>query len=198
MNLFLVAKLFKQGINSNEKMKKIGKYILGIVFLCSCSQQNTVELKNYEVKNLQIKEHEMTEYFDSTNCNIEIATELTLPSNTKYISGEKIIYENNMYYIIDTKYNHCIFVFDSCGNYVAKLGGRAKNEFIQSPTDFFIGKNGDVHIFEKSSRRVIIFTKDGDYKKTIKFDIWPYSIGYTSNGNYLAAFNYKEAGYVFN
>ncbi len=178
-------------------MRYLETTLLVLLLLCSCSHKHNEAKSYYTTRNIQIEDYSMTQYMDSANCKIEIATELKMPSNFRYMDGKKLLYENGCFFLMDSKYNNTIFVFDSVGNYINKLGerGRAKNEYIKSPTDFFVdSNNGNVHVFERDSRRIIIFTKDGNYKETIQLNYWPYSIGYTSSGNYLASFNYKKAG----
>lgn len=182
-----------------KKMNKQIIFLFCLILTCSCvkSSHSDVLCEECPVRIIDILPMHESIMFEMGECQIEVVAELSLPNTFKYMGCQKMIYEDGYFYILDEKYNRTIHVFDSLGNYHANVGtrGRAEHEYINAPTDFFVDtQTKTIHVFERDSRRILIFNKDGSFIKSLKFNSWPYSIGYIKPGTYWAAFNYKKAG----
>lgn len=177
-------------------MKLIKKLLLGLcILLFSCARNESV-MSDYATRIVQVEDCSEAKLIDSTSCRIELMAELQLPKTTKYIYATKMQCIDDKFFILDQK-NHTVFAFDSAGNFISRYGerGRSKNEYINTPTDFFVEYNtGNIHVFERDSRRILIFSEDGNHIQTLHLDCWPYSVALTTTGNYLTTFNYKAAG----
>lgn len=96
----------------------------------------------------------------------------------------------------DAKSGNVINVFDNKGVFLCAIGerGHAKNEYIDSPTCFsFDYTNGDIHVYERASNRILVFDKLGEFKREVKFDGgFPNSACATESGNYLCSFNERQ------
>lgn len=185
---------------NNINMKKIAciAFVVCIISLfISCDNNEKYYLSGYTKDNVNIGKSFEQSCVGIDDCTIDIMANLKVPSTVKGFVGDKMLYENGHFFIMDQEHNKTVFVFDSLGNYVSKLGclGRADNEYLDKPTDFFVDtQKGEIHVFERNNRKIHIFDITGRQKRSIKMDIWPYSIGLTSNGNYAAAFDYIESG----
>ena len=84
-------------------------------------------------------------------------------------------------------------MFNLKGQYLYKLGeiGRAKNEYISAPADFFVSQNGDVHVFDSAGQKILIFDKKGNFLKHIDIG-WIHSFGLTSNGKYVCCLDNRD------
>lgn len=132
---------------------------------------------------------------DTSEIEMEYVTSLKLPKDIQSIASTKFTFEQDHFLIMDGKANSCVLVFDSTGNFISRLGsrGRAKNEYVQAPTDYFVRADKQVCVFERESRRVLTFSMSGELTDMTRFKMFPYSLCVTDSNNYLCALNHKEA-----
>lgn len=111
---------------------------------------------------------------------------LESPNGLSSFDEEKFFVNNERIYIMDSDVEKSILVFDLSGNYLYKLGerGRAKNEYLYGPTDFFVAMDGEVHVFDMDGRRILRFNNCGEFIERKETPIMN-SFGLTSNNKYL-------------
>lgn len=164
------------------------------ISLCiSCTTQ-TIDLGKYNSETLNIATNE--NLLDMTDVEINYVSSLHLPKDVVDIAASKFIYEKGHFLIMDDIANNTVFVFDSLGNFVSKLGtrGHATNEYVRSPSDFFVDDSGKyVHVYDNYSRRILVFSMSGTFVKYINLETFPYSICLSKYNNYFCAFNHKIA-----
>lgn len=169
-------------------------YILIAAIMAACTETR-LGLTSYNTEEAPVSTSPDEHLLDSTEMDVEYVTSLDLPNGVPDIVCEKFTYEYGHFFVMDNSVNKTVFVFDSLGNFVTRLGerGRAQNEYVQSPTDFFVKRNQDVCVFERASQRILKFTAKGIFINADRFESFPYSACAINDGNYLCAFNHKMA-----
>lgn len=171
--------------------------IVFALFAASCSERHEIPNLNYVREELFVSDQQQFQFMDTTDYFLEILCSLSLPSKIKYLQCDKIEYVNGYFYILDVERNNTILVFDSVGNYISQIGqrGRASNEYIDNPTNFCVNpENNQVMVYERNAHRIHTFNQNGKQVKLQTLKLWPYDVGTLFNGNYVGAFDYKEAG----
>ena len=164
---------------------------LTALLLVSCTRPPKDNLGTYENNTI----------FIDTNSNIALDTNqyevvdvipLGVPKNLSPLYSSQLRWVDDRIYIMDSEYNKSVLVFDDQGNYMHKLGakGHARNEYIDSPTYFMVGKDGAVHVYERNSIKVIKFDSEGNVVDVFGFrTVVPSGIELTDDGNYLCSFD---------
>ena len=178
-------------------MKKIICFLMLLYIFVSCTQNKNL-LGEYNKEHVLIPTKTVSTSLDSTEYDIIDVIPLNLPPTIKNFKKSQIKWINGRIYILDSEFNQALFVFDDKGNFIYKLGGKghAKNEFIEKPTCFSIDKKtGDIHIYERQSVKVLIFSSDGTFKESINLrPLVPGSIELLDNCNYLMCFESVSNG----
>lgn len=108
-------------------------------------------------------------------------------------SIDKLMIDDGRYVIVDKEAAAAVFVFDSKGRFLHKIGrkGKSKSEYIEL-TDAALG-NGNVYIYDARGKKVIRYLMDGayvesytvDYDATafrhVSGDLFAFYCGYTAN-----------------
>lgn len=117
---------------------------------------------------------------------------IPLETNSKSIIGEidKIQFYDGNYFILDRRKQKAVFVFDSLGSFIQKIGnvGKGPGEYID-PVDFII-KNNEIEILARFLKKRIKYSLNGDL---IKEDIIPFyatKFYQFENGDYIY-YHYK-------
>ena len=158
---------------------------------CSSSQNNNdddsdIRLGNYESITFKIAPEIAPSALEANQYTVDSVRILNIPDSLAKFDEEKFFINNERIYIMDSNVEKTILVFDISGHYLYKLGerGRAKNEYLYGPTDFFVSKDGDVHVFDMIGHKILIFANNGEFVKKIDTP-WINSFGMTSTGKYL-------------
>ena len=167
-----------------------------VIISCHLSQKenaDSCDLGDYESMTINIDPQNATEPLESNQYTIDSIRSLIIPDSLGFFYAAKFYVDNEKIYVMDTDNAKTILVFDILGNYLYKLGerGRAKNEYIDAPRDFFVAKNGDVHAFDVWSQNVLIFDKNGKFIKTIETPD-AHSFGLTSNDKYVYFLDHRD------
>jgi hypothetical protein len=92
-----------------------------------------------------------------------------LETSNDCLIGEinKIIYNDNQYYILDRTKTKTLFCFDSQGRFIRKFGnpGQGPGEYVE-PTDFML-TSSNVIILDQFSHKLLCFNKDGKFSHAI-------------------------------
>lgn len=159
-----------------------------VTLLYSCSDTQICELGSHTSITIKIDPENMTKSLEVGDYSIDSVCSLAMPNNVKYYSETKFIVKNNRIYVMDSDYNHTIYVFDISGAFMFKLGerGRAAYEYIGGPIDFFVDEKNDVFVFDKVGQKVLTFSRKGDIYSVVQTqDIFPYSFGLTYKNRYM-------------
>ena len=162
-----------------------------VLFQISCSispnnNNDECNLGDYESVTFHIDPSDITSPLEIGQYQVDSVRSLITPDSLGVFEATKFFVNNEKIYILDTKVAKTILVFDISGKYMYKLGerGRAKNEYIDAPRDFFVAKNGDVHVFDVYGQKILIFDNNGKFTKKIDTP-GVHSFGLTSNGKYV-------------
>ena len=172
-------------------------YFILILFLVSCSGGQTdfadCGIEVIDISNPGDTTHVLTqdEYIIDSICALEC------PNEKEFFEVSKFMVKNGRTYIMDSRVTHTVYVFDHKGHFLFKAGekGRAKNEYIQGPTEFFVDNQNNLHVFDYDGQKIIIFNDKGNVDKVISTrEHIPHTFGLTNDNRYMYAYN-QEAKY---
>lgn len=175
-------------------------YLIFAFILCmiSCSKGEKSMLADGNIEIIDIANpgdttHVLTqdEYIIDSICALEC------PNEKEFFEVSKFMVKNGRTYIMDSRVTHTVYVFDHKGHFLFKAGekGRAKNEYIQGPTEFFVDNQNNLHVFDYDGQKIIIFNDKGNVDKVISTrEHIPHTFGLTNDNRYMYAYN-QEAKY---
>lgn len=174
------------------KLKGITAGFFLIIMFAACSLKGADGLGEYKTDIIFIENPEVqTELLGNTQYTIDSVYTLSMPENISQFFVNKYIVKNNRVYLLDDNYAHTILAFDSNGKFLYKAGdrGRARNEYIDGPEDFFVDQNDRLHVFDYRGQKIVVFDSYGKYSRTINTqEEHPWAIGVKGNGEYLYSF----------
>lgn len=186
-----------------KKMKNFFKVIVILMALSACTESiqeqfGTIDTNGYAIDTISVKYQEITQLQDTTEYEISDCLHLQLPPEFPALYTTLIMRNKDRIYILDKKINKTVLVFNDKGEFLHQLGkiGHAKNEYIKRPTGMSINyTNGEVHVYERDSRRVLVFGNDGMFLRSVTLkDCMPSRMTVTTSGNYLCAFCARHEG----
>lgn len=139
----------------------------------------------------------ITNPIDSTHYSIDKIIPLDLPTSCTVFSSDKIIKKANRYYIMDSRYNKTVFVFDEKGSFLYQLGkkGHAKDEYIDGPKNFCVDNNLNVYIYERNSARIFQYDAKGKCICVKRFSKnVPENVAITEDCDYICTFDGEKNG----
>ena len=179
-------------------MERLVNYIfVGLLTLAyvSCSESSWNELGEYKKETIKINPGMISGQLKKERYNVDSVCSLSLPEGMELREITKFTVKNNRIYIMDSRLGKTIFVFNNTGRFLFKAGerGRAKNEYIDGPTDFFVDNDGNIHVFDGHAKKIMIFDNTGKVKNVINtMHYFPHSIGMKANNKYMFDFNYDK------
>ena len=166
------------------------------ISLCSCFGGDREPLfHGYEVQSVHVKNNAITQ-LDNDCRDIKIETYLSLRDSIFTLMCQRMKVEDGYYFLQGSGKNQTIWVFDSVGNYVSKLGerGRKNNEYQTDVTDwFYLKDSNEVYVFERNTRKIHVFSVDGSSKETIILESWPNAIGALKKNDLFCSYYHKQA-----
>ena len=169
-------------------MKKYFSILLLLLLIIVMSCDNTKDtLGEHKSVWIKVDPSENTPQLNTNDYSVDSICPLSFPDNISLNNVSKFIVKNDRIYILDTEAAHTVFVFDTSGKYLFKLGerGRAKHEYTYAPTDFFVDNMGNTHVFDQMGQKILSFTKYGKiFRVVITREILPHSFGLTNNNKY--------------
>lgn len=149
-------------------------------------------LGSYNSIVFEINPESPSNFINSSQYTVDSVCSLHLPDSFIAHSATKIIVNKDIIYIMDSEIARTIFVFDCYGNFLYKIGerGRARDEYIGGPSDFFVDKKNDVHVYDKNGEKILVFHKGQVVRMIDTRSIFPHSFGLTSNGRYIYCMNH--------
>lgn len=179
-------------------MKRLVNYIfIGLLALhcISCSESNWNELGEYKKETIKINPEIISGQLKKERYNVDSVCSLSLPKGMDLHEITKFIVKNNRIYIMDSRLDKTIFVFDNTGRFLFKAGerGRAKNEYLDGPTDFFVDNFNNIHVYDGRAKKILIFDVIGKVRKAVDVKhYFPNSFGMKNNGRYMFDFNFDK------
>lgn len=180
------------------EFKKVMVVLILLNSLIACSLTDPSGLGEYKSETITVENPEFqTELLSSTQYSIDSICSLSMPENIKNFYMSDFTVKNNKVYLMDERFSNTILAFDSNGKFLYRAGerGRARNEYIEGPTIFFVDNRDYVHVFEYRSQKILVFDNEGKYTRTIRTrEVHPWSIGMTGNGRYMYSFLENTCG----
>lgn len=156
-----------------------------------CSQSDN-SLGYYQSSTIKIDLDDKSFSLNAEQYSVDSVCHLSLPEGLEIHEITKFMVKNGRTYIMDSRLDRTIFVFDHTGKFLFKAGerGRAKNEYIDGPADFFVDNDNNIHVFDGHAKKIIIFGQEGKVMKTIDVrSYFPQSFGLFNNEKYAFDFN---------
>lgn len=170
------------------------KYTILSLALCticlfiSCAEEKDNAFGDYKSVNIKIEPENITEPLGFNQCTIDSVCPISLPDSINNFLPSKLMVKNNKIYLLDSDITKTILVFNIKGNYLYKLGerGRANDEYIGGPTDFFVDDYGIVYVFDARAQQIKIFKENGHFNGNLGVgDYFIYSFGLLNNKRLL-------------
>lgn len=146
------------------------KFLLIFIFAISCKYNNETAYLFPDI-NLNNIEKETVKLSEIFNDNYRLI-QPEMPADSSILEGRgKIVKLDGIFYMVS---NNCIYVYDSYGKYISKLGkqGRANNEYSRI-SDFNIVKNDsdNIEIWISDDNTIYKYNSlDGKFISRIDFD----------------------------
>lgn len=184
-----------------EHTHKISSFVFAIsslflVFL-SCTKEPLSNLNSrYKTESLTIKKDGFINKLDTNEYEIKVEASLSLPDKSTILSCSRLKYDDGHFFLQSEGKNQTIWVFDSIGHFVTKLGerGRSRNEYQTDITDwFYINSTDEVVVFEKNSKKIHVFALDGSKPESFILQSWPNAIGVLDRGRIFCSYYQREA-----
>ncbi len=162
-----------------------------IIFVVGCSRPKN-SLGDYCSSTMKIDLDSENFSLDTEQYSVDSICHLSLPEGLEIHEITKLIVKNGRTYVMDSHLDRTIFVFDYTGRFLFKAGerGRAKNEYMDGPSNFFVDNENNIHVFDGRAKKIIVFGKDGKIMRTINVrNYFPQSFGLLNNKEYAFDFN---------
>ena len=175
-------------MNKNIIYSTIASFMLYVV---GCSQSKN-SLGEYYSSTIKIDLDSENFSLNTEGYSVDSVCHLLLPEGLGIHEITKFMVKNDRMYVMDSHLDRTIFVFDYSGKFLFKAGerGRAKNEYMDGPSDFFVDNDDNIHVFDGRAKKIIIFGKNGKVTKTIDVrNYFPQSFGLLNNNKYAFDFN---------
>ncbi len=158
-----------------------------ITLVSSCNQAEDIPLDEHQSVYYKIDPSHQSNPLSLAEYNVDSVCSLSFSQTKNEPEISKILVKNNRIYIMDSRINRTVFVFDNTGKYLFKVGerGRAKHEYPNAPTDFFVDNMNNIHVFDQVGQKVISFNKYGKvFRVVVTGGHFPHSFGLTSDNRY--------------
>lgn len=152
-------------------MNKAAAYlIMLLLFMASCSQKKGERI--YENNSIVFNLDETPVSNKAESYNYEL---IPLDCNSKCMlsSIEKMIVTPKGIYVLDTRYNHSLFLFGHDGKFISKIGvqGHSKSEYVRI-NNFTANETGDtVAILDDFGRTIKTYSFTGKFLNSYSFEV---------------------------
>lgn len=162
-------------------MKKLFAPLFFVFFFLSCSNRT----ENASVKQIQLSFKESSSDVFKTSQMIDSIYYIVLDSTFQLGEIDEVKVVGDMFYFVD-KHNGIISRFDKAGKFVGsfKKSGHSKIEYVKM-SDADISQNGEYHIYDEASRRIVRYSSSGDFIDAFKFNDISLDFAVLNNGDYL-------------
>ena len=174
---------------------RISAGLVFILFICSlfvsCDSSHKDSGNTHKGERYSINPDIVTGELKASQYTVDSILSLKIPESIIEMGVDKISLVDGRIIVLDTEVSQKLYVFDYRGNLVSEIGdrGRARNEFVGKPDDFFVDSKGIMHVFDKIGHRILLFNEDGAFDDAIEATgFYPYSLGLTGNDMYMMSF----------
>lgn len=147
--------------------------VLFLVASMSCSQKELALQDSSCQHELTITEKNIKQHYQfSEILKNPTFVQLDTIKAAQYGAITSITVLNNNIYIYDGEYSKSLYSFNLNGDFISKVDhlGRGPGEYI-TPVDYDINEsNGDMSILSWSMRKILIYDKNGNFKKQLRFE----------------------------
>lgn len=177
---------------NNKVFTKLASGLLFIGLMMSCvsnSQQDELRMEKYT-----INPEDVVGTMDESQYSIDSVWQLHFPDDLGSIGlNSEVHIVKGRAYVMDSETTNKVYVFDHHGNLIYQVGqrGRARNEFVGHPDDFFVDNMGKMHVLDEIGHKIIVYDEDGKVDRVVDTsDYFFHSFGLTSTGRYMLYFNH--------
>lgn len=165
--------------------------ILAVFCQCKNAEKGSSHIQKIVISPSEAHEIKTSQLFTSADM-----IELKSDDSLVYVKPTKLVVKNNKYYF---KSKNMIIVYDSCGNYDSSLfkKGNGPGEYINI-SDFHIEDNGNIVINDREGRKLMYYTGNGQFLKSINHGLLSYIFFKKKNKIYLNSGNLMDAKYRVN
>jgi hypothetical protein len=165
-------------------MEKITKAYIVIILaiLCSCGTKkqkrhdNEIDVQMIDLFGLDTLKQDLLP--------IEECNYITLETNKECLIGKisQIYLNDDKIFVFDYKYSKSLFVFDMNGNFLYKVGreGKGPSEYLVV-NNFDVDNLGNIYLHDQRGRKVLKFSKNGQYIEHYSYDFTASQIRYINN-----------------
>lgn len=176
----------------NTYFRKVHVITILCCLLCvmclSCSHPKDNTFGEYKSQTINVDLEKKSKPLNMSQYDIDSVVSISLPDSAKHFLPTKLIVKNNRIYILDSQISKTIYVFDNNGNYMFKLGerGRAQDEYIGGPTDFFVDDENRTYVFDRMAQQIKKFKGNGQFSENIwTADLFIHSFGLLNNKHFV-------------
>jgi len=170
-------------------MRQIIIFAIAFLFIQSCGNKGNKDLSNDSLDGVSIVIDIDSVKYDSLK--LSKIKFIPLETSRECIIGDdvdKVLIKNDKIYVADTYQTKSLFVFDLNGKFLFKIAkiGKGPGEYV-SFSDFDIGADGDIYMFDISSKKIRIYSSsEGEYLRDIKLDNYLMRFCLVGNKIYLS------------
>lgn len=163
------------------QMEKIFLPLLLFFFFLSCSDRT----ENGPVKQIQISFEKSSNDVFKTSQMIDSIYYIELEPSIQLGEIDEVKVVGDLFYFID-KHNGTISRFDKGGQFVGsfKKSGHSRREYVKM-SDADVSLNGDYHIYDEASHRILRYSSLGDFIDAFRLDDFSLDFAALNNGDYL-------------
>lgn len=127
---------------------------------------------------------------------VERVSHIYLENTSEALIGniDKIVYNNERFYILDRSIAKKVLVFDSSGKFLFKIGelGGGPGEFIEVTSFTIDDKNDMLYVYDCTKLSISKFDKNGKFIETIVVDFYALNVEF-HNDRFFFYTNYTES-----
>lgn len=174
---------------------KIKIVFIVFLFFYSCSKNKSTNISKAEVKIIYHKDI-IDDKKDSTL--IDDVEYIPLSTTGESIIGQinRMLYEDDKFYLFDFMVTRSVFVFDKSGNFLYKINntGGGPGQYI-SLSDFEVDTNGNIFVFDAGgTRKIIKYTNNGNNFELIQPKKSFMEFKFINNDKFVVYLPFSEVG----
>lgn len=127
---------------------------------------------------------------------VERVSHIYLENTSEALIGniDKIVYNNERFYILDRSIAKKVLVFDSSGKFLFKIGalGGGPGEFVEVTSFTIDNRNDMLYVYDCTNLSISKFDKDGKFIETIVVDFYAMNVEF-HNDRFVYYTNYTES-----
>lgn len=165
--------------------------------LCGCSG-STGTKTHQNSKDNEIVEVKVSEPAEKDSGENSIKSVDFIPmqesSEAMFVNVDKMIYDNDEFYMLDRMGDNTLAVFDKNGKYLRSIGvkGEGPEEYVRA-WDFDVDRT-NVYVYDRMRDNMLVFKKTGEFVKSLKIPKSSNGFALLENGGYIFAADMDNSG----